>query len=42
MLNFYPDIKQGEATEESRREFIFVIDRSGMLKYAITKVNCHK
>jgi sensor domain CHASE-containing protein len=30
MLNLYPDLKQ-EEMEDSKREFIFVIDRSGKL-----------
>lgn len=29
MLNFYPDLKKGVETEDSKTEFIFMIDRSG-------------
>ncbi|XP_076104765.1 von Willebrand factor A domain-containing protein 5A-like [Mytilus galloprovincialis] len=32
MVNFFPDIKQGTHTENSQREFIFVIDRSGSMQ----------
>ena len=36
MLNLYPDLKQGEEMEDSKREFIFVIDRSGKLYLLLT------
>jgi hypothetical protein len=35
MLNLYPDLKQ-EEMEDSKREFIFVIDRSGKLYLLLT------
>ncbi|CAG2252508.1 unnamed protein product [Mytilus edulis] len=39
MLNFYPDLKQGVETEDSKTEFIFMIDRSGRFILRCSRLN---